>query len=970
MGFKHIRLKELETKLSPAFIGHPIKHIEEISELETDLEEEQKVSSFEVISDVLIRGNETLEYKFDEKKDLKEFSGSGVLSIINNSKKDRIWDVRLKLDNTDKTNIGKEDHVKLGNFEPQSNKKINYMITERESLVDTLKVEEKIDVLDLDLHHVLDIELLEGSEDNKKVNNELEEKKKKEPRKDAKKKDENLSEKEKTQEELLEIKEPEELKQEEIEKIKKREEEEKEKVKKEVEETFNYKIGEANKTYKKRVQEYEEATEKVEEWESREDELKEKYKTAKSKYKDAEKAKKKALRKEFGLMYSIKKHFTELDEEQQKAKDEIDKEYDPEIEELKPKFEEAEAKYENAQEKHDHWKSRSKELKKKCDSLEDKIENLKNQKSKTLEERIESLSNEIETDFNNVDDKVAEMRKKALEKREKLLNALKREEEKKKREAAEREAALRAERERKAEKARRERAKRKAKKATKDLVLLYDKLNRIKFEIIIENISNRPIRKIKVGKKFIDEFSNFQFKSEKFTDLEFKKGILYSNIDELEPGEKAQLTILTEIHPTEKYILGTGEIQVSYIFEDDLVSALDVEDFSAYSHVMHAIKKKEKETAPNMWDSYIIFKNNSDYKMELRSILVLDKNKEKKYLNYKDKKEILPGEKFISDKWEVENKTEPKFFRKVDYSITHKIEKKSRTTLKFDQDYFELIDFNLSKKFSEKEIKSFEKAELENLINIKNIGTNSIKGILIEETIPADFIPTLDPKLFNIRTPSGKVKSEKINLSIVPNNDDASELHKIQILINLREEEASDYLIDVGEFLEMRYPIKAITPDYNKNYIFPLTVSAIYPVAISAENEEINEKYFYKVKQELHPNELPKLDIIHKRRDLLIGKEIFPGRELDEFAISILVKNDSNVEVSDIKITDEISESFEFVSSNVEKKIIEDTETNGFAISFLIDKILPYQDKEIRYYVKKKENASISYDELESFIFG
>ncbi|TXT61603.1 MAG: hypothetical protein BAJALOKI2v1_20056 [Promethearchaeota archaeon] len=966
MGFKHISLKELETKLSPAFIGHPIKHIEEISELEKDLEEEQKISSFEVISDVLIRGNEALEYQFDEKKKLKEFSGSGFLSIINNSKKDRIWDVRVKLDKTDKTNIGKEDHVKLGNFEPQSNKKINYMITEREDLVDTLKVEERIDVLDLDLHHILDIDLLEESEDNKKSSEEVEEKKDK----DAKKEDESLSKKEKIQEEIPELKEPEELKQEEIEKIKIKEEEEKEKVKNEIEETFNFKIQEANKAHEKTVQKYEDATEKMEEWEVREDELKQKYKAAKSEYKDAEKAKKKALRKEFGLMYSIKKHFTELDEEEQKVKDEIDKEYDPKIEELRPKFEEAEAKYENAQEKHDHWKSRSKELKKKCESLEEKIENLKEQKSKTLEERLDSLSDEIEAEFNTVDDKVAEMRKRALEKKKKLLNALKKEEEKRRKEAAERKAALRAERERKAEKARRERAKRKAKKATKDLVLLYDKLNKIKFDIIIENISDRLIRNIRVGKKFIDEFSNFQFKSEKFADLEFKKGILYSNIDELEPGEKAQLTILTEIHPTEKNILGTGEIQVSYIFEDDLVSGLDVEDFSAYSHVMHAIKKKEKETAPNMWDSYIIFKNNSDYKMELRSIVVLDKNREEKYLDYKDKKEILPGEKFISEKWEVENKTEPKFFRKVDYSITHKTEKRSRTTLKFDQDYFELIDFNLSKKFSEKEIKSFEKAEIENLINIKNIGTNSIKGILIEETVPADFIPALDLNLFNVRTPSGKVKLENINLSISPDNDDASELHKLQILINLDEEGDSDYLIDVGEFLEMRYPFKAITPDYNKDYVFPLTVSAFYPVAKSVDNDDISKKYFYKVEQKLHPNDLPKLNIIHKRRDLLIGKEIFPGRELDEFAISILVKNDSNVEVSDIKITDEISESFEFVSSNVEEKIIEDKKTNGFVISFLIDKILPYQDKEIRYYVKKKEDASISYDELESFIFG
>jgi hypothetical protein len=256
------------------------------------------------------------------------------------------------------------------------------------------------------------------------------------------------------------------------------------------------------------------------------------------------------------------------------------------------------------------------------------------------------------------------------------------------------------------------------------------------------------------------------------------------------------------------------------------------------------------------------------------------------------------------------------------------------------------------------------------MINVKNIGTIPIKAVILEEIVPADFLPSINSEVYSMRTSSGKLTSKQLEINVLPNNEDHTKRHKVQIFVNLEDSRNSDNLIEVGEFLEIRYPFKAITPDYNKDYNFPVEVTTFYPITTKTEDEEILKENFYQVKEELNPNALPGLEIIHKRRDLLIGKEIFPGRESDEFAISIMVQNDSNVEVSDIKITDSISESFEFVSSNIEEEISKDKEKDAFIISFLIDKILPYQEKEIRYYVKKKEDAKINYEELESFIFG
>ena len=45
---------------------------------------------------------------------------------------------------------------------------------------------------------------------------------------------------------------------------------------------------------------------------------------------------------------------------------------------------------------------------------------------------------------------------------------------------------------------------------------------------------------------------------------------------------------------------------------------------------------------------------------------------------------------------------------------------------------------------------------------------------------------------------------------------------------------------------------------------------------------------FQRVKIPLNKNELPQIKIIHRRRNIEIGKEIYPGRNIDEFAISVL----------------------------------------------------------------------------------
>ncbi|GAG78908.1 unnamed protein product, partial [marine sediment metagenome] len=200
-------------------------------------------------------------------------------------------------------------------------------------------------------------------------------------------------------------------------------------------------------------------------------------------------------------------------------------------------------------------------------------------------------------------------------------------------------------------------------------------------------------------------------------------------------------------------------------------------------------------------------------------------------------------------------------------------DKRSKINIEIEDREFEIIDLEITKKFSEKDIKSFEKTEIENIINIRNAGSALIKKLSIKETLPMDFIPYLDISNYKLRFSSGISKKIGLKLDISPSDGDSTNPHNLKLRIILNDNNLES-LIGENEFLEIRYPFRAIVPDYKKTYEFPLEVKSYYP--INQNGLKSDSKDFYIINRELNKAELPNLKIIHKRRNLLIGKEIFP----------------------------------------------------------------------------------------------
>jgi len=503
-------------------------------------------------------------------------------------------------------------------------------------------------------------------------------------------------------------------------------------------------------------------------------------------------------------------------------------------------------------------------------------------------------------------------------------------------------------------------------------VLLAGRENLIRYTIVIRNISSSILEEIEFRKALFKDFYDFQVSDQSSKNLVIGRNSMECSMNKLHPGENVIIQFSIKVMPNKSQKIRTGIIETSFKVKDNVFSEVNVNKFTAFSHAFHAISKSEVSNRPNHWKCSLIFENHSDYSMYLRTILITDKSKTEEYINLdfktsNSKTLINSGENYQTDEWETKNEIEPSFFRKIEYSVNYNFEKNSTIKTYFDDGIFEVVDFKIGKLNPETEIKSFEESVINNKIFIENNSSIPIHAVVIKEVIPEDFLPPMDNASYALTNNSGKITPDSYTINITPNNDDPSMMHVLELEVNLSQNNLK-YSIERNDTLEIKYPLRAISPDNEKSYDFPLEVNTYFPKFHESANEGIRE--YHVIKENLDRDAIPSLKISHKRRNIMIGKEIFPGRSSDEFAINIIVKNKSNAFIKDIDISDTIPEAFKLISSNIDHKMTKSSDNNDQTINFIIPNITPYQEMEIMYYLKTFDGKDVNFTELESYFYG
>ncbi|MFX1236606.1 MAG: hypothetical protein ACFE8P_02670, partial [Promethearchaeota archaeon] len=444
--------------------------------------------------------------------------------------------------------------------------------------------------------------------------------------------------------------------------------------------------------------------------------------------------------------------------------------------------------------------------------------------------------------------------------------------------------------------------------------LMYGKENIVQFHLTAKNTSRLTLKNINVRKQLSKSFYEIKFE-DKTTDRSIKisRNIVDWFINHMAPGETKKLVMRCKVHPKTIDNIRTGKIDLSYAISDHMISGTKINNFLAYSHAHHLIEKVEMNEAPNKWGCSLRFTNKSTFPIKLKSIIVTNKEKTIDYLNLdlatsSEELIIQPKNDYNSKIWQIESEEEPRFSRKIEYSVVYQKDSNTEVVARIDDEIFNIVGLRITKEIPEKEIKSFEKSTVNVDIKMENMGTTPVKGVLIREKIPEDFLPPQKISDYKFTNQAGAINSEEFNLKIIPDNNDPSKSHIIEITNKSNSKNA----IGTNDFIGLKYSFKAISPDNKKDYKFPLEVKSFYYKYKDQEElkdykyeEQAALKVFY-VKEDKFTREIetPTLNIAHKRRKASIGKEIYPGRTHDEFAIVITIRNKSNVELKDLDIMD------------------------------------------------------------------
>ncbi len=192
-----------------------------------------------------------------------------------------------------------------------------------------------------------------------------------------------------------------------------------------------------------------------------------------------------------------------------------------------------------------------------------------------------------------------------------------------------------------------------------------------------------------------------------------------------------------------------------------------------------------------------------------------------------------------------------------------------------------------------------------------------------------------------------------VTVKISPNDEDSNVLHNINIsLINLEKIRNS---VGIGQSIEIKYPLKCsgLNPNLQADYIFPTT--------ITCNSIPLSSPYRLNIDQK----DLPSIEIEHKRQRISLGRIVDHYAEAGKFDIRLIVKNDSNITLTDIEIYDTIPKEAEL--SNTEYLFTKGKHARPelSRIVWKLEKLNPYQELEISYLLSLPDERSYSLNDMD-----
>ena len=480
----------------------------------------------------------------------------------------------------------------------------------------------------------------------------------------------------------------------------------------------------------------------------------------------------------------------------------------------------------------------------------------------------------------------------------------------------------------------------------------------VDIHIEIENVSPSPLYDVEV-KRTIPE--SFILPDDSVYSIE-KDSVVW-DIGRMNVGEKRNLSISAKINTESIEKINAGVTSATYSSEATVSRARF--DRVSGSGRQFSYVNAEEDDRPGVWHCTCVFENKSSFVVSLSGATVRLVGRDEPILDVSDIRQDVPPEgKWDSMVKRVESDDQPSFTQEIRFSILPRVSVQSSGTIELKEQQLTVLDAILQKRFDKSRIKSYISSNIETVITLENNGTSEINVLRVLDDIPGIFeTPSVDD--ISIEIEGTELNGEQYRIDVVngtqledkhvsPDGDG----HSLRMTIGT----SAPLGLQPGKALVIRYPLTAPDPS-------PRNQLLVAPIKVDFSSERFGPVATRMVERP------PMISVVHKRRNISTGKEVFPGGKPGQYEIMLMFHNSSDSALDDLALHDIVPGTFTIEESIVrsdkegerEASITKESARDGTQVTWAIGRILQGERIEVLYTIQGDPEAEYKVSDAQDF---
>ncbi len=478
------------------------------------------------------------------------------------------------------------------------------------------------------------------------------------------------------------------------------------------------------------------------------------------------------------------------------------------------------------------------------------------------------------------------------------------------------------------------------------------------FSIDIENISPVSLTDVVLRRSFN---SNFEIPSSHEYIIE-ENDVIWE-IGRMAVGESRKLAILPMISIDGIDKISTGTSAVTYNSEST-VSRMSFENVTSSGRQFSYVNAKEDDR-PGVWHCKCVFENKSSFVVSLSGASVRLAGRENPIFDVSDLRQDIPPEgSWESMEKRLESEDQPSFTQEVRYSLLPRVSSKSSGSIQVSEQLLSILDAKILKRFDISRIKSYVSSNVDATITIENTGSATINVMRIIDDVPGIFTPPNLEKV-HIEIEGADLGEDQYRIEIINGNQIEEKLispdnpgHALRITVGT----SSRLGLRPGKTMVIRYPLHAPDPS-PKNELLSAPIRSDFSMErfgpVATRNVE-------------RP---PVIRVVHRRRKISTGKEVFPGGGAGRYEILLMFHNTSDSALEDLALHDIVPGTFSIESSSVKSSIngekdssfTKESARDGNKVTWSIGRIEKNERVEVVYEIQGDTEAEYKVSDAQDF---